>query len=100
MARENTLDRHTALQLLTAGGWSLVREKGKGSIKAGHAADLVILNKDYFTVADEEIKTITATLTIVDGKVVYGDTPFKGVAPAVLPVIPAWSPVKYFGGYQ
>lgn len=100
MAKENTLDRHTALQLITAGGWGLIREKGKGSIKAGNTADLVILGKDYFTVAEEEIKSITASLTIVDGKIVYGDSNFKTVAPAALPVIPSWSPVKYFGGYQ
>ncbi len=100
MAKDKTLDRHTALQLLTAGGWGLIKEKGKGSIKAGNAADLVILNKDYFSVTDEEIKSIAASLTIVDGKVVYGDSHFKTIAPAALPVIPSWSPVKYFGGYQ
>jgi hypothetical protein len=31
---------------------------------------------------------------------VYGDSEYANVAPAALPVIPGWSPVKYFGGYQ
>jgi hypothetical protein len=51
-------------------------------------------------VNDEDIKTITSKLTIVDGKVVYGDETYKNAAPAKLPVIPDWSPVKYYGGYQ
>lgn len=100
MGQENTLDRLKALQLLTAGGYELLKEKNKGRIQQGYAADLVILNKDYFTVADEEIKGISALLTIVDGKIVYGTDRFKSLAPEALPVIPSWSPVKYYGGYQ
>ncbi len=100
MAKENTLDRLTALQLLTAGGYSLIKEKGKGSLQAGYAADLVILSKDYFTVPEDEIKSITSLLTIVDGKVVYAGQAFKSWAPEALPVIPSWSPVQYYGGYQ
>ncbi len=34
-------------------------------------ADLVVLSKDYFSVAEEEIKGIESVLTVVDGKVVY-----------------------------
>lgn len=100
MNKENTLDRLKALQLLTAGGYSLLKENGKGRIQQGYAADLVILDKDYFTVPDEEIKGISALLTIVDGKIVYGVDGFKSLAPEALPVIPSWSPVKYYGGYQ
>ncbi|WP_232826992.1 amidohydrolase [Chitinophaga deserti] len=100
MAKEHTLDRLTALRLLTAGGYSLIKEKGKGSIRPGNYADLVILNKDYLTIPEGEISSISSVLTMVDGKVVYGDDVFKSLAPAALPVIPSWSPVKYFGGYQ
>lgn len=100
MGKENTLDRLKALQLLTAGGYGLLKENGKGRIQQGYAADLVILNKDYLMVADEEIKSISALLTIVDGKIVYGVDRFKALAPEALPVIPFWSPVKYYGGYQ
>lgn len=100
MAKENTLDRKTALKLLTQGGFDLIKEQLKGKIQKGYFADLVILDKDYFSVEDEAIKGITSKLTIVDGKVVYGSDEYKTVAPAGLPVIPEWSPVKYFGGYQ
>lgn len=100
MAKEHTLDRKTALSLSTYRGYELIKDEGKGKIKIGYSADLTILDKDYFTVNEEEIKSITSKLTIVDGKVVYGDGTYKNVAPASLPVIPHWSPVKYYGGYQ
>jgi predicted amidohydrolase YtcJ len=101
MAKENTLDRTTALKLYTSGGYSLIREnETKGKIKRGYLADLVILSDDYFSVADEEIKSITALLTMVDGKIVWGTGDYNTIAPAPLPVIPEWSPVKYYGGYQ
>ncbi|WP_265130100.1 amidohydrolase [Chryseobacterium oranimense] len=100
MAKENALDRKTALSLSTFGGYELIKDYEKGKIKKGYFADLTILDRDYFSVNEEEIKDITSKLTIVDGKVVYGDETYKNVAPASLPVIPEWSPVKYYGGYQ
>jgi len=101
MANENVLDRTTSLKLMTSGGYSLIKENiTKGKIQKGFYADLVILNKDYFTIADDEIPTISSLLTIVDGKIVYGADEYKSAAPAPLPVIPTWSPVKYYGGYQ
>ena len=100
MARENTLDRKLALQLLTSGGYDLIKEKSKGKIINGYYADIVILDKDYLTVQEEEIRSIVSKLTIVDGKVVYGDDTYKVYAPSAFPVVPAWSPVKQFGGYQ
>ncbi|PSL31026.1 amidohydrolase [Chitinophaga ginsengisoli] len=100
MAKENALDRKTALALYTYGGYNLIKEAYKGRIQKGYYADLVMLDKDYFQVGDEEIRSITSKLTILDGKVVYGTDEYKAVAPAALPVIPNWSPVKYYGGYQ
>ncbi|KAA0128339.1 amidohydrolase [Chryseobacterium sp. SN22] len=100
MAKENALDRKTALSLSTFGGYELIKDNEKGKIKKGYFADLTILDRDYFTVNQEEIKDITSKLTIVDGKVVYGDETYKNIAPASLPVLPDWSPVKYYGGYQ
>jgi predicted amidohydrolase YtcJ len=100
MSKENTLDRTTALKLMTTGGYTLLKEQGKGKIQKGYLADLVILDKDYFTIPEAAIKTITSRLTIVDGKIVYGDKEYASIAPAALPVIPSWSPVKFYGGYQ
>lgn len=100
MTQENTLDRTTALRLATHKGYELIKEEKKGKIEQGYYADLVILDKDYFTVSEEEIKNITSKLTIVDGKVVYGEKDFQAFSPTPPEVIPSWSPVKYFGGYQ
>jgi predicted amidohydrolase YtcJ len=100
MAKENVLDRTTALKLMTAGGYSLIKEQAKGKIQKGYFADLVILDKDYFTIPEQAITSISSKLTIVDGKIVYGDKDYSSVAPVALPVIPSWSPVKFYGGYQ
>ncbi|MCB0517829.1 MAG: amidohydrolase [Lewinellaceae bacterium] len=100
MDKQNTLDRITALKLITHNGYELIKEANKGIIKAGYFADLVILDKDYFTVPDGQIASISSLLTIVDGKVVYGAGEFESISPKKLTVIPEWSPVKYYGGYQ
>jgi len=100
MAKGNSIDRITALQLFTNGGYNLIKQPLKGKIQKGYYADLAILDKDYLTVTDEEIKSIQSKLTIVDGKIVYGNSEYRSIAPTALPVIPYWSPVKLFGGYQ
>jgi predicted amidohydrolase YtcJ len=43
-----------------------------GSAEPGKLADLVVLDRDYFTVPDVQIKQIKSLMTIVDGKIVYG----------------------------
>jgi predicted amidohydrolase YtcJ len=100
MKTENTVDRNTALRLLTSGGYALLKDKTKGTIQLGSVADLAVLSKDYFSVPDEEIHAITSDMTVLDGKIVWADKEFKTLGPARLPVIPDWSPVKYYGGYQ
>ena len=42
-----------------------------GSIERGELADLVVLNSDYFRVADADIKKVRSVLTIVNGKIVH-----------------------------
>lgn len=46
-------------------------EDRKGRIKAGYYADLVLLDRDIFTVDPMEIKDIQPEMTMVGGKVVY-----------------------------
>ena len=57
------------------------------------------LTEDYFSVPEESIKSIESVLTIVGGKVVYAIDEFASHAPPPIPVLPEWSPAKYFGGY-
>jgi len=100
MDPENTLDRITALRLATHKGYELIKDDTKGKIQKDYLADMVILDKDYFAATDEEIKNIKSKLTIVNGKIVYVDDDYKTIAPALPQIIPSWSPVKFYGGYQ
>ena len=98
---ESVLSRFEALQLYTTGSaWFSEEEKLKGKIQKGQYADIVILNDDYFTIPVEDVKEIHSLLTVVNGKVVYGEGDYEKLAPALPDVIPAWSPVKFYGGYQ
>ena len=95
------LDRITALRLWTEGSaWFSNEQDRKGRITPGQYADLAALDADYFSVLEEGIKSITAVLTVVGGRVVHGDREFKHLAPLLPPAMPEWSPVRTYGGYQ
>jgi predicted amidohydrolase YtcJ len=66
------LTRQEALRLFTVGNsWFLRMEDRIGSIEKGKLADLVVLDRDYFRVPDEEIKKIRSVLTVVGGRIVH-----------------------------
>lgn len=99
--KENRMSRMEALKLATSGSaWFTGEEKLKGTIEVGKYADLAVMNRDYFTVPEEQIKTMESVLTIVNGQAVYGAAEFKSFDPEIPAIIPSWSPVKYYGGYQ
>ncbi len=94
------LDRHTALELWTAGSAWFSSEQGhKGRIQAGMLADLAVLSADYFRVDEDAIKAIESVLTVVGGRIVFGQGPFDKLAPPALPVLPEWSPVARVPGH-
>ena len=98
---ENRMSRMEALQLATSGSaWFTGEEKLKGTIEKGKYADLAVLGQDYFSIPEEEIKAMESVLTIVNGKPVYGAGKFKSHDPSIPEIVPAWSPVRYYGGYQ
>jgi predicted amidohydrolase YtcJ len=67
-----TIDRKDALIAHTRQNARLVfREKQIGSLEAGKLADLVVLDRDYLTVPADDIRNITAVLTMVGGRVVF-----------------------------
>jgi predicted amidohydrolase YtcJ len=49
----------------------VLRQNLLGSLEAGKWADMVILDKDFMTVSDDEIGKITSLMTIVGGKVIH-----------------------------
>jgi hypothetical protein len=66
------LTRAEALRLFTRNNsWFLRMEEKIGSVEPGKLADLAVLDRDYFTAPDVEIKKIRSVLTIVNGKVVH-----------------------------
>jgi cytosine/adenosine deaminase-related metal-dependent hydrolase len=83
---DHRFDRMEALRLWTLGSSWLSTEQGsKGSIAPGQLADLAVLSADYFSVADEEIKTLESVLTMVGGKPVYATEEFAELAPRYHP---------------
>jgi predicted amidohydrolase YtcJ len=99
--QRNCLDRETALRMWTENvTWFSNEEGTKGEIKVGLLADLIVPDRDYFSCPESEIADITAELTVVGGKVVYGTGAFANLDEAPpLPAMPDWSPVRRFGGY-
>lgn len=96
----NLLTREEALRLYTVGSaWFSHEEQVKGRIAPGQYADFAVLSADYMKVPVEEITNIESVLTVVDGNIVYGAQDYASLMPALPPIRPDWSPVKYFGSY-
>lgn len=94
---ENVLDRETALRLWTQGSAWFSGEQGvKGTLAPGQYADLAILSADLMSVPPEGIRRINAVMTMVGGKVVYGEDDFADLAPPLPPASPLWAPVAAF----
>ncbi len=90
----NVLERETALRLWTAGSaWFSGEAEVKGTLAPGMYADLAVLSADYITVPPEEIRRINAVLTMVGGRIVYGEQEFADFSPPLPPASPSWSPV-------
>jgi predicted amidohydrolase YtcJ len=67
----NAVDRATAMKMLTTWAASYVlKENELGSLEPGKYADLVVLNKDYFTVPENDIPTVFPLMTVLGGKTV------------------------------
>ncbi|KQO20654.1 amidohydrolase [Flavobacterium sp. Leaf82] len=97
---ESRLSRDTALQLYTRGSaWFSQEQNKKGDIQTGMLADLVVLDRDYFTVEEEDIKNIESVLTVVNGKIVYAKGDFSSFSPPSIPILPDWSPTNIYNGY-
>jgi predicted amidohydrolase YtcJ len=66
------ITRQEAMRLFTReNAWHLNMEDRIGSIETGKLADLAVLDRDYFTVPEAEIRSVLPVLTIVGGKVVH-----------------------------
>ncbi len=69
---EECLSREEALRLYTAtSAWVTFEDDIKGTLTPGKLADIAVLDRDLFVVADEELFDITSSLTVVGGQVVH-----------------------------
>ena len=101
LAENNRLSRTEALKLFTSGAaWFMNAEAELGIIAPGNLADFAVLDRDYFAVPEDQISSISSVLTIMDGKVVFGAQDYSALSPKLPDILPAWSPVKYFGSYH
>ena len=66
VTREEALIAHTRSNALI-----LFQEGNLGSLASGKYADLLVLDRDYFTIPVDQIKDIKPLMTMVGGRVVY-----------------------------
>ena len=66
VSRQEALVAHTR-----SNAFVLFQESRLGSIEAGKLADVIVLDRDYFSVPAEQIKDIQSVLTIAGGRVVF-----------------------------
>ena len=55
----------------TGGAYAEFAEKDKGTLESGKLADLVVLDKDLFTIPADRLREARVVMTVVGGKVVY-----------------------------
>ena len=97
----NQLSREEALHLYTQGSaWISNEESVKGTLENGMYADFALLSDDYFSIPEKEITNLKSVLTVVGGKIVYAEEEYQSMNPKLPEIIPSWSPVKFYGGYQ
>jgi predicted amidohydrolase YtcJ len=70
---DQTLTRQQTLWLATAANKWFIWEDDLGSIEPGNHADLAVLDRDYFTAPEDDIKRIRSLLTIVGGRTIHND---------------------------
>ena len=71
---EQKLSREQALRAATVdSAWLTFEEDKKGSIETGKFADLAVLSADPLTVEEDGLKDISSELTVVGGKIVWGN---------------------------
>jgi predicted amidohydrolase YtcJ len=76
---EEIPSRLEALRLYTQGSaWFSFEESERGALAPGLFADLAVLSKDVLTVPIDQIGSTVSLLTMVGGRIVYGDGPFAG----------------------
>ncbi len=73
---DQVLTRQEALRVYTINNaYKSGEEDIKGSIEPGKLADFVVLEKDFLSCSDQELKTMKVLQTVVGGKTVFSSQP-------------------------
>jgi len=89
---DNLLTREEALAIWTTGSaWFSGEQEVKGRLSPGMLADIAVLSDDLMAVEDGKIRSITSVLTIVGGRIVFGDAEFADMNPPLPPASPDWA---------
>ncbi len=69
---DQQISREEAVRMYTReAAWYLNREDVLGTLEPGKLGDLIVLDRDYFDVADADARRTLPVLTVVGGKVVH-----------------------------
>jgi hypothetical protein len=70
---EERITRAEALRMYTTGAaYRHFAENSRGSIERGKLADLVVIDRDYLTCQEEEIRRIEPVAVMIGGRIVHG----------------------------
>ena len=71
LAPQEKINRVQLLKMSTSYAASYVlKEKELGTLEPGKLADFLVLNKDYFTIPEEDIPAVMPLMTVVGGKTI------------------------------
>jgi predicted amidohydrolase YtcJ len=72
LSQDHGLSRAAAIRAITLNSsYELHQDRSTGSLEVGKLADFIVLDRDFFSIAAEQIAEIKVLLTVVGGKVVY-----------------------------
>ena len=75
---DQRLDRETALRVATQNGANYVLKGDQlGSIEAGKLADLVVLDRDYMSIPEEDISETQSLMTLQGGEIIFLHSDFS-----------------------
>jgi len=100
-ADRNLVDRTEALRLYSAAGaWLSHEDDKKGTLAKGMFADLAVLSGDYMAMPVEAISNINAVMTMVGGRIVYGEGRYAALAPPPPAIAADWLPITKYPSYR
>lgn len=100
LSSRTRLDRETALRIWCDNAWFSREENTKGRMSPGLLADFSLLSEDYFSVDENRIADLESVLTVVNGRVVYGNAEFAVLNPKLPELKSDWSPVKHYTSWR